>query len=327
MRRAGPSVRQPAAGRARRPGRPGRLDRRHTRPRSATSPARSPSWPATCARRSAPCLAALQIGDITRQRIEHVQAGLKLLQTSNEARACPARNARARRPSCTACWPPSWPPRWPISTATSRALASTSAPSPPTPVRSCACATTPRAGPPTAKAASCAAWNPASARPSPGGRHRRRRTPGRGSQPLGRRSAQDLAAQIAGIQNMRADVQMMALNTTLKCSRIGETGKPLGVIAVELRAHAGHLETSAARTPPALEGLSASASADEAAAEARGRPPRRQRAARGRGADQARPATRSTGDLAAAAQQGGEVVDMLRAPPRASTSTPGRRLC
>jgi hypothetical protein len=60
---------------------------------------------------------------------------------------------------------------------------------------------------------------------------------------------------------MRADVQMMALNTTLKCSRIGETGKPLGVIAVELRAHAGHLETSAARTLTSLEGLSASADA------------------------------------------------------------------
>jgi hypothetical protein len=49
-------------------------------------------------------------------------------------------------------------------------------------------------------------------------------------------SARELTERIAGIQNIRADVQMMALNTTLKCSRIGETGKPLGVIAVELRA-------------------------------------------------------------------------------------------
>jgi hypothetical protein len=40
-------------------------------------------------------------------------------------------------------------------------------------------------------------------------------------------AARDLTDQIGGIQNMRADVQMMALNTTLKCSRIGETGKPL----------------------------------------------------------------------------------------------------
>jgi hypothetical protein len=68
-------------------------------------------------------------------------------------------------------------------------------------------------------------------------------------------SARELTERIAGIQNIRADVQMMALNTTLKCSRIGETGKPLGVIAIELRAHAIHLENSAALTTTSLEGL------------------------------------------------------------------------
>ena len=68
-------------------------------------------------------------------------------------------------------------------------------------------------------------------------------------------SARELTERIAGIQNIRADVQMMALNTTLKCSRIGETGKPLGVIAIELRAHAIHLEKSAALTTTSLEGL------------------------------------------------------------------------
>ncbi|RRN62910.1 hypothetical protein [Caulobacter sp. 602-1] len=124
-------------------------------------------------------------------------------------------------------------------------------------------------------------------------------------------SARDLAAQIEAIQNMRADVQMMALNTTLKCSRIGETGKPLGVIAVELRAHAGHLETSAARTLTALQSLSASADAEPQAD----------------GQDGATSAAlalrdavgriRKTGDaveggLVDAARQGDEVVDMLR---------------
>ena len=68
-------------------------------------------------------------------------------------------------------------------------------------------------------------------------------------------SARELTERIAGIQNIRADVQMMALNTTLKCARIGETGKPLGVIAVELRAHAIHLEKSAAQTTASLESL------------------------------------------------------------------------
>jgi hypothetical protein len=129
-------------------------------------------------------------------------------------------------------------------------------------------------------------------------------------------SARELTERIAGIQNIRADVQMMALNTTLKCSRIGETGKPLGVIAVELRAHAIHLEKSAAQTTSALEGLFD-------AAEALG-----QRET-GRQGEDGKAATAATvlsdavgrigkaGDgvdsaLAAVARQGVDVVDMLR---------------
>lgn len=125
-------------------------------------------------------------------------------------------------------------------------------------------------------------------------------------------SAQDLSAQIAAIQNMRADVQMMALNTTLKCSRIGETGKPLGVIAVELRQHATHLETSAARTLTALESLAASAEGQ--AAQARGAGGAAQASAALRDAvDRIRTTGDAVeGDLADAARQGGEVVDMLR---------------
>lgn len=130
------------------------------------------------------------------------------------------------------------------------------------------------------------------------------------------RSARDLAAQIAAIQNMRADVQMMAMNTTLKCSRIGETGKPLGVIAIELRQHATHLETSAGHTLAALESLFGSAPdevVDEETAE-------RQASAASAAAEALRDAVeriRKTGDevegdLANAAHQGGEVVDMLR---------------
>jgi hypothetical protein len=129
-------------------------------------------------------------------------------------------------------------------------------------------------------------------------------------------SARELTERIAGIQNIRADVQMMALNTTLKCSRIGETGKPLGVIAVELRAHAIHLEKSAAQTTSSLEGLFD-------AAEALG-----QRDA-GRAGEDGRAAAAATvlsgavarigkaGDgvdsaLDAVARQGADVVDLLR---------------
>lgn len=124
-------------------------------------------------------------------------------------------------------------------------------------------------------------------------------------------SARDLVAQIEAIQNMRADVQMMALNTTLKCARIGETGKPLGVIAVELRAHAGHLETSAAHTLKALQSLSASADAepDAIAQDGASGAALALRDAVGR--------IRKTGDavegdLVDAAHQGAAVVDMLK---------------
>lgn len=125
-------------------------------------------------------------------------------------------------------------------------------------------------------------------------------------------SAQALSAQIAAIQNMRADVQMMALNTTLKCSRIGETGKPLGVIAIELRQHATHLQTSADRTLTALESLAASAEGQ--AAQARGAGGAAQASAALRDAvDRIRTTGDAVeGDLADAAHQGGEVVEMLR---------------
>jgi hypothetical protein len=129
-------------------------------------------------------------------------------------------------------------------------------------------------------------------------------------------SARELTERIAGIQNIRADVQMMALNTTLKCARIGETGKPLGVIAVELRAHAIHLEKSAGQTTSSLQGLFD-------AAEALGQ---RETTGDGQEGKAASAATVLSGAVArigkagdgvdsaldAVARQGVEVVDMLR---------------
>jgi hypothetical protein len=108
---------------------------------------------------------------------------------------------------------------------------------------------------------------------------------------------------------------MMALNTTLKCSRIGETGKPLGVIAVELRQHAIHLEKSAAHTLTSLDGLSSAAErlgrretndAEEGKAA---------NAATVLGGAVARIGKAGDGvekDLAAVARQGADVVDMLQ---------------
>ena len=68
-------------------------------------------------------------------------------------------------------------------------------------------------------------------------------------------TAEALNLRIAALQAIKTDVQQMALNTTLKCARIGDAGKPLAVIAVELRAHAGHLESAAQATLGGLQGL------------------------------------------------------------------------
>lgn len=69
----------------------------------------------------------------------------------------------------------------------------------------------------------------------------------------------ELNRRIAVLQAIKTDVQQMALNTTLKCARIGDAGKPLSVIAIEMRAHAGLLEASAQRALVTLQALAADA--------------------------------------------------------------------
>jgi len=74
-------------------------------------------------------------------------------------------------------------------------------------------------------------------------------------------AAQGLARRLAAIQTMKADVQYMALNTTLKSCRIGEAGRPLSTIAVELRSQAGYLEKIANQSLQTLNKLIAAAGA------------------------------------------------------------------
>lgn len=69
----------------------------------------------------------------------------------------------------------------------------------------------------------------------------------------------ELTRRIAELQAIKTDVQQMALNTTLKCARIGDAGKPLSVIAIEMRSHAALLEASAQRALATLETLAADA--------------------------------------------------------------------
>ncbi len=65
----------------------------------------------------------------------------------------------------------------------------------------------------------------------------------------------DLSRRITELRAIKDNVQHMALNTTLRCGRIGPAGKPLAVIAAELRHHAGHMETSAVQAMASLGDL------------------------------------------------------------------------
>ncbi|MBS0253003.1 MAG: hypothetical protein JSR78_18245 [Proteobacteria bacterium] len=65
----------------------------------------------------------------------------------------------------------------------------------------------------------------------------------------------ELLRRIDAIKGVREDVQFMALNTTVSCSRMGDAGKPLQVIAIELRLYAKKLGSIADVTLAALRSL------------------------------------------------------------------------
>lgn len=65
----------------------------------------------------------------------------------------------------------------------------------------------------------------------------------------------ELLRRIDTIKGVREDVQFMALNTTVSCSRMGDAGKPLQVIAIELRLYAKKLDSIADVTLAALRSL------------------------------------------------------------------------
>jgi hypothetical protein len=73
-------------------------------------------------------------------------------------------------------------------------------------------------------------------------------------------AARILADRLGAIQMMKSEVQYMALNTTLKSTRLGDAGRPLSTIATELRAHAGYLEGTANSCVTALKTLIETAS-------------------------------------------------------------------
>jgi hypothetical protein len=64
-----------------------------------------------------------------------------------------------------------------------------------------------------------------------------------------------LGRRITAIQRVKRDIQQMAINSSLRCNRLGEIGKPLNVIAIELGSQAGLLEEAANQTLASLTGL------------------------------------------------------------------------
>jgi hypothetical protein len=58
-------------------------------------------------------------------------------------------------------------------------------------------------------------------------------------------TASQLTCRVDDVQRLQADVQMMAMNTRLRCSQVGADGRPLAVIALELREQASRLEGAA----------------------------------------------------------------------------------
>ena len=125
-----------------------------------------------------------------------------------------------------------------------------------------------------------------------------------------------LAGQITGLLSIQTDVQQMALNAALKCTRIGDAGKPLRIIASELGMHAVCLRAGVQAALEAVSAMSMDArllsgsDSEEAGAT-------RTAAEVGAQLSEVTQRLRQAGDsaesdLAAVAQQGDAVVDTLR---------------
>ena len=64
-----------------------------------------------------------------------------------------------------------------------------------------------------------------------------------------------LSRRVGAIQGVKRDIQQMAINSSLRSNRLGDIGKPLSVIAIELSSHAGQLEEEADLTLSSLNAL------------------------------------------------------------------------
>ena len=68
-------------------------------------------------------------------------------------------------------------------------------------------------------------------------------------------AAESLIASVGAIDSVKTDVRHMAFNTSLRCGHMGEAGRPVNVVAMELRTSADDLETSSDGIMRDLDGL------------------------------------------------------------------------
>lgn len=68
-------------------------------------------------------------------------------------------------------------------------------------------------------------------------------------------AVETLTRRVDAIHSVKRDIQQMAINSSLRCNRLGEIGRPLNVIALELSSHAVQLEESANQTLGSLAQL------------------------------------------------------------------------
>jgi hypothetical protein len=197
-------------------------------------------------------LTALQIGDITRQRIEHVQLGLTVTErVLSEADLSPEAKARAQRR---------------LTHLLAEQMADTA-----TDFEAEAAKVTQSLAGMAQDTAQIAAFQGLSDARGAGGLRDLEASLGQAGTLVGEvgaamdnaqrisletaRAVEALTRRVDAIHRVKRDIQQMAINSSLRCNRLGEIGKPLNVIALELSSHAGELEASADQTLAALTAL------------------------------------------------------------------------
>lgn len=79
---------------------------------------------------------------------------------------------------------------------------------------------------------------------------------------LGRATVSTVRELLDGVETIklvRTDIQYMALNTNLRCSRLGEEGRAINVVTAELRSFSGMLDETAQKILTALQSLESDA--------------------------------------------------------------------